>query len=85
MICVEEIFLLEGGIWLGNSGTMRTGSYLWRPPFITRGPFDSRTGCVMFAWLPSLRVNHCPTDPRQTVEQSRRDYEHKQLAAKEAR
>lgn len=79
--CIEELYLIEGDIWLGNSGTMRPGSYLWRPPFITHGPFYSRTGAVLFGWVPSLLVNHFPDDPRRTVEENIADYGQKQRAA----
>lgn len=81
--CIEELYLIEGDIWLGNSGTMRTGSYLWRPPFITHGPFYSHTGAVLFGWVPSLLVNHFPDDPRRTVEENIANYEQKQRAAAE--
>jgi hypothetical protein len=82
--CIEELFLIDGDIWLGNCGTMRTGSYLWRPPFITHGPFYSRTGAVLFGWVPSLLVNHFPDDPRRTVEENVADYERKQRAGEGA-
>lgn len=79
--CIEELYLIDGDIWLGNSGTMRRGSYLWRPPFITHGPFYSRTGAVLFGWVPSLLVNHFPDDPRRTIEENIADYQQKQRAA----
>jgi hypothetical protein len=79
--CIEELYLIEGDIWLGNCGTMLPGSYLWRPPFITHGPFYSRTGAVLFGWVPSLLVNHFPDDPRRTVEENIANYEQKQRAA----
>ena len=79
--CIEELYLIEGDIWLGNSGTMRPGSYLYRPPFITHGPFYSHTGAVLFGWVPSLLVNHFPDDPRRTVEENIADYTRKQTAA----
>lgn len=79
--CIEELYLIDGDIWLGNCGTMRSGSYLWRPPFITHGPFYSHTGAVLFGWVPSLLVNHFPDDPRRTVEENIADYQGKQRAA----
>jgi hypothetical protein len=79
--CIEELYLIEGDIWLGNSGTMRPGSYLWRPPFITHGPFYSHTGAVLFGWVPSMLVNHFPDDPRRTVAENIAEYERKQRAA----
>jgi hypothetical protein len=68
--CVEEIYLIEGDIWLGNSGLMTAGSYLWRPPFITHGPFFSRTGALMLVWVPSTLVNHVPAAPESTPEEN---------------
>lgn len=79
--CIEELYLIEGDIWLGNSGTMRPGSYLWRPPFITHGPFYSQTGAVLFGWVPSQLVNHFPDDPRRSVEENIANYEQKQRSA----
>jgi len=68
--CIEEIFLIEGDIWLGNSGLMTAGSYLWRPAFITHGPFFSRTGALMLLWVPSTLVNHVPAVPESTPEEN---------------
>jgi hypothetical protein len=68
--CVEEIYLIEGDIWLGNSGLMREGSYFWRPPFITHGPFYSETGALMLVWVPSSLVNHVPESASSTPEEN---------------
>jgi hypothetical protein len=68
--CVEEIYLIEGDIWLGNSGLMTGGSYLWRPPFVTHGPFFSQTGALMLVWVPSTLVNHVPASPASTPEEN---------------
>ena len=68
--CVEEIYMLEGDIWLGNSGMMSAGSYFWRPPFITHGPFYSATGSLMLVWVPSTLVNHMPVNAASTPEQN---------------
>jgi hypothetical protein len=70
--CIEEIYCVSGDIWLGNSGTMRAGSYLWRPPYITHGPFFSRGGCVLFLWVDETLVNHFVDDPRSSREDNRR-------------
>ncbi len=69
--CVEEIYCVEGEIWLGNAGTMRAGSYLWRPPYITHGPFYSGPGAVILVWTPSTLVNHYVDDPGRTPEENR--------------
>jgi hypothetical protein len=68
--CVEEIYMIEGDIWLGNSGVMRRGSYFWRPPFITHGPFYSETGALMLVWVPSSLVNHVPESAASTPEEN---------------
>lgn len=68
--CVEEIYMIEGDIWLGNSGVMTAGSYFWRPPFITHGPFYSRTGSLMLVWVPSTLVNHVPLSASSTPEEN---------------
>lgn len=68
--CVEEVFLIDGDIWLGNSGMMTAGSYFWRPPFITHGPFYSHASCVFIGWVPSTLVNHVPLGPGDTPEQN---------------
>jgi hypothetical protein len=68
--CVEEIYLLDGDIRLGNSGLMTAGSYLWRPPFVTHGPFFSRSGGLMLVWVPSTLVNHVPSGPQASPEEN---------------
>ena len=68
--CIEEIYMIEGDIWLGNSGLMTAGSYFWRPPFITHGPFYSETGALMIAWVPSTLVNHVPLSAASTPEEN---------------
>lgn len=68
--CIEEIYLIDGDIRLGNSGLMTAGSYLWRPPFITHGPFFSSAGSLMFLWVPSTLVNHVPRDPESSPEEN---------------
>ena len=70
--CIEEIYCVSGGIWLGNSGTMRPGSYLWRPPYITHGPFHSEAGCVLFLFVDETLINHFVDDPRASQEENRR-------------
>ena len=73
--CIEELYCIEGDIWLGNSGTMRPGSYLWRPPYLTHGPFYSRTGCLLFGWVPSTLVNHLPASALSTPEENQKAFE----------
>jgi hypothetical protein len=70
--CIEEIYCVSGDIWLGNSGQMTSGSYLWRPPFITHGPFYSESGAILFLWVDEPLINHFVDDPRSTREDNRR-------------
>ncbi len=69
--CVEEAFQLEGDIRMGTSGLMCPGSYFWRPPYVTHGPFYSRAGMVALITIDSPLINHYVDDPRRTVEENR--------------
>ena len=69
---IEEIFCIGGDIHLGNAGTMTRGSYLWRPPYLTHGPFHSSAGCLLFVWVNGKLVNHFVDDPSATPEENRR-------------
>ena len=45
--CAEEIFILEGDV--GNETvSVRARGYLWRPAYITHGPYRSETGLLVF-------------------------------------
>lgn len=68
--CVEEIFMVEGDIWLGNSGRMTAGSYFWRPAFITHGPFYSQEGALMLVRVPTTLVNHVPLSAASSPEEN---------------
>jgi Domain of unknown function (DUF4437) len=69
--CVEESYCIEGSIRIGTSGLMRAGSYFWRPPYVTHGPFYSREGMVSFFTVDGPLVNHYVDDPASTVEENR--------------
>jgi hypothetical protein len=69
--CVEEIYCISGDLWLGNCGTMYGGSYLWRPEYITHGPFYSHEGSLILVKVPSRLINHFTEDPRATPEENR--------------
>jgi hypothetical protein len=69
--CIEEIYSLSGDLWLGNCGTMRAGSYLWRPPYITHGPFYSHEGGMFIVKVDNKLINHFTDDPRSSPEQNR--------------
>ena len=70
--CAEELFLIEGDMWLANSGTMHPSSYLWRPAYYTHGPFYTRTGALILAWLEADVESHYADDPRSSPEQNRK-------------
>ena len=72
---IEEIYCISGDISLGNSGRMDEGSYLWRPPFITHGPFWSENGALIYVWIDTHLVNHPPERPDSTPEENRRHFE----------
>lgn len=69
--CVEECFCIEGEIRMGSSGLMRAGSYFWRPPYVTHGPFYSREGMVSLFRTDAALINHYVDDPRRTPEENR--------------
>jgi hypothetical protein len=71
--CTEEAFVLEGDMRLGTSGLMRPGSYFWRPPYITHGPFYSRSGMVALITIDSPLINHYVEDPRRSAEENHRE------------
>ena len=61
--CCEEALKLRGDIWLGSSGTMRAGSYFWRPLCITHGPFWSQAGCLSLVYTDALLVDLLAESP----------------------
>jgi mannose-6-phosphate isomerase-like protein (cupin superfamily) len=46
--CVEEAYMLEGCMTMGDLGTMEKGTYFWRPPRIQHGPLHTTEGAVIF-------------------------------------
>ncbi len=68
--CPEEIFVLEGDV--GNETVaVRPGDYLWRPEYITHGPYRSDTGLLVFLRGHGELVAHWMDDPEATPEQNR--------------
>ena len=65
---VEEMFQIVGDTTLRNSGRMATGSYFWRPPYITHGPFSSEQGGIMYLYTDGKLVNFFADDPEQAME-----------------
>ena len=67
--CPEEIFVLEGDV--GNDTvSVRAGDYLWRPAYITHGPYRSDTGLLVFLRGHGEITAHWIDDPNATVEQN---------------
>lgn len=64
--------MLRGDIWLGSSGTMRPGSYFWRPPYVTHGPFWSQAGCLFLVYTDTLLVDLVAESPLSTSADNRR-------------
>lgn len=69
--CAEEAYHIGGDIRMGTSGEMVAGSYFWRPPYISHGPFYSRQGMIALLTIDGPLVNHFVDDPRRTIEENR--------------
>ena len=69
--CSEEMFVISGDVWLRNSGRMVAGSYFWRPPFVTHGPFYTETGRFSYVYVDGPLINHYVDDPRSTPAENR--------------
>jgi len=69
--CHEEAYHVAGDMRMGTSGLMSPGSYFWRPPYITHGPFYSHDGMIALMTVDGPLVNHYVTDPRRTPEENR--------------
>jgi hypothetical protein len=64
---VEEMYQVVGDTTLRNSGRMDPGSYFWRPPYITHGPFSSEQGGIMYLYTDGKLVNYFTDDPEQSM------------------
>lgn len=64
---VEEMFQIVGDTTLRNSGRMDAGSYFWRPPYITHGPFSSDQGGIMYLYTDGKLVNYFTDNPEQPL------------------
>lgn len=77
--CVEECYLLEGHIDIGNhlteGGDMHAGTYFWRPPFITHGDTLKREGGLLYVYTDGPLVNFLTTGFERTPEENRRQAE----------
>ena len=68
--CPEEIFILEGDV--GNATTkVGPGDYLWRPEYVTHGPYRSNSGLLVFLRGHGEIVAHWIDNPESTPEQNR--------------
>lgn len=67
---VEEMFQVVGDTTLRNSGRMGAGSYFWRPPYITHGPFSSEQGGILFLYTDGKLVNYFTDNPVQSMEEN---------------
>jgi len=56
--CVETSYTLDGGMRLGERGTMREGDYFWRPPWIRHGPMEPLDGFEAFMRVDRTLENH---------------------------
>jgi hypothetical protein len=74
--CVEECFLIRGDIRLGTSGLMTAGSYFYRPPYVSHGPFYSHAGMLGLLSTDGALDNHYISDPFRTPEQNMADSAH---------
>ena len=65
--CPEEIFVLEGDV--GNDTvSVGAGDYLWRPAYITHGPYRSDGGLLVFLRGHGEIEAHWMDNPDATVE-----------------
>ena len=83
--CVEECYLLEGGIIIWNSftegGEMRAGTYFWRPPYVVHGD-GYRTGDgYLYVYTDSALVNRFTDGFHRTPEENREQSLREQAAA----
>lgn len=73
--CCEEAYHIAGDMTMGTSGLMTAGSYFWRPPYISHGPFYSREGMIALLTIDGPLINHFVDDPRRTPEENRAEAE----------
>ncbi len=71
--CAEESFRLAGDMRLATTGLLTAGSYYWRPPYVTHGPFYSRSGSLAFMTVDGPLVNHYVDDPWRSADANREE------------
>jgi len=71
--CAEESFRIAGDMRLATTGLLTAGSYYWRPPYVTHGPFYSRTGSLAFMTVDGPLINHYVDDPWRSADANREE------------
>jgi hypothetical protein len=71
--CIEEMYHLWGESWMMQFGYIPTGGYLYRPPYINHGPFQSEYGTYGLFRTDSWLVNYFNWNPFKTPDECRVD------------
>jgi hypothetical protein len=69
--CMEEMYHLWGESWMMQFGYVPTGGYIYRPPYINHGPFQSEYGTLGLFRTDSWLVNHFNWNPFTTPDECR--------------
>lgn len=69
--CAEESYHIWGDSWMMQFGTLPTGGYFWRPPYINHGAFRSELGIIAFGRTDSKLHNYFHYNPWTTPDENR--------------
>jgi hypothetical protein len=69
--CIEEAYHIWGDSWMMQFGTLPTGGYFYRPPYINHGAFRSDLGILAIGRTDSQLYNHFHFNPWTTPEENR--------------
>jgi Domain of unknown function (DUF4437) len=69
--CMEESYHIWGESWMLQFGSLPTGGYFYRPPYINHGPFQCEHGTYAIFRTDSWLVNHFHWNPFSTPEENR--------------
>jgi hypothetical protein len=69
--CAEEAYHIWGTSWIMQFGSIPTGGYFWRPPYINHGAFASERGCIAFGRTDGELYNHFHYHAHTTPEDNR--------------
>ena len=69
--CAEESYHIWGDSWMMQFGTLPTGGYFWRPPYINHGSFRSELGIIAFGRTDSKLHNYFHYNPWSTEDENR--------------